>query len=236
MSIENNTFCWHGISTDVDKGKTFYPSVLGWNLVETDDGTMFSAPGGAVCHIQPAGDAPPSWCSFLSVDDLEASTAQAGKEGTILVPPTALSSGAFSVVTTPSGAVFGLYTATAADTLPAPGPGSVHWVELQSTNPEADLAWLESVFGLTHRTEQMAAGPHHILEANGTPRGGVTQSQSNRSSFVAWVQVANLEATIQALGDHGGSVVMSAVSDPAVGRMAIVTDPSGGSFGLIQPV
>ncbi|MFT5582642.1 MAG: putative enzyme related to lactoylglutathione lyase [Cognaticolwellia sp.] len=92
----------HGISNDVDKGKTFYPSVLGWNLVETDDGTMFSAPGGTICHMQPTEEAPPSWCSFLSVDYLEASTAQAGKSGSILAPPTPLSSGAFSVVATPS--------------------------------------------------------------------------------------------------------------------------------------
>jgi predicted enzyme related to lactoylglutathione lyase len=235
MSIENNTFCWHGISTDVEMGKAFYPSVLGWTLVDSDDGIMFVAPGGAVSHIQPADQGPPAWCSFLAVADLDASTKLAAEEGTILVPPTALASGRFSVVSTPSGAVFGLYEATDADVLATPGPGSIHWVELQRTEVESDLAWLAKVSGLSHRTEQMAAGPYNILEAGGAPRGGVMASPSGRSAFVTYVQVEDLDATLGKVGQSGGHIVMDAFSDPAVGRMALVSDPSGATFGLIQP-
>lgn len=237
MNIQDNTFCWHGISTDVDQGKSFYASVLGWDVAsDGGDSPMFVAPGGAVAHLQPPEGGPPSWCSFLSVADLDASTALAAAQGgVILVPPTDLPVGRFSVITTPSGAAFGLYQAAEQDELAAPGPGSIHWVELHSTTPDEDTAWLASVFGFSHRLQQMAAGPYHVLEADGEPRGGVMRAASDRSAFVAWVQVEDLDATTAKVGAHGGTIVTEAFADPKVGRMAVVADPSGATFGLIQP-
>jgi len=237
MSIQSNTFCWHGISTDMDQGKAFYPGVLGWDVRADSDGApMFVAPGGAVAHLQAPESGPPSWCSFLSVDDVDASTALAAEQGsTVLVQPTDLPAGRFSVVTTPSGAVFGLYQATEEDAVAAPGPGSIHWVELQSTTPGQDVAWMRSVFGFSSRVEEMAAGPYHVLEADGVPRGGVTSSPIDASVFVAWVQTDDLDATLAKVGAHGGKTVTETFADPAVGRMAVVSDPSGATFGLVQP-
>lgn len=238
MSIRSNIFCWHGISTDVDGGKAFYTSVLGWDITSDGDGApMFVAPGGAVAHIQAPENGPPSWCSFLSVDNLDARTALAAEQGgTVLVQPTDLPTGRFSVVTTPSGAVFGLYQATEEDALPAPGPGSIHWVELQSTAPDKDIAWLKSVFGFSYRTKETAAGRYHVLEADGVPRGGVTSCPFDGSVFIAWVQVHDLDATLSKVGAHGGKTVTESFADPAVGRMAVVSDPSGATFGLVQPM
>lgn len=237
MSIQSNTFCWHGISTDVATGTPFYTKVLGWDFTADGDGSpMFVAPGGAVAHIQPPDNGPPSWCSFLSVDDLDASTALARDQGgSVLMPPTDLPVGRFSVITTPSGAVFGLYQGADEDAVATPGPGSIHWVELQSTAPGADVAWLSSVFGFSSRVDEMAKGPYHVLEADGVPRGGVTASTVDASVFTAWVQVADLDATLAKVGAHGGKTLTDTFADPAVGRMAVVSDPSGATFGLVQP-
>lgn len=235
MTIENNTFCWTGITTDIDSAKAFYASVLGWNAAESPDGTVCIAPGGAVAHLQPPSEGPNNWCTFLAVDDLDGRTAQAGERGAILVPPTALTAGRFSVVATPSGAVFALYECAESDEMAKPGPGSVHWVELQSTNPEGDLAWLSEVFGFTHRTQQMAMGPYHVLEVDGASRGGVMQAQSPQSVMMTWVEVADLDETVASVGANAGQVVVGPMADPQVGRMAVVTDPSGAHFGLVQP-
>jgi predicted enzyme related to lactoylglutathione lyase len=237
MTISNNTFCWHGISTDVDQGKAFYTSVLGWQVApDTDGAPMFVAPGGAVGHLQAPDGAPASWCSFLAVDDLDASTALAVERGgSLMVPPTPLPAGRFSVVTTPSGAVFGLYEADASDELAEPGPGSIHWVELQSTRPEVDVSWLSEVFGFTDQVEQMASGPYHVLNADGVPRGGVAASHGDRSAFVAWVEVKDLADTLEKVEAHGGRALGEPVADPAVGRMVVVADPAGATFGLVQP-
>ena len=169
MSIQSNIFCWQGISTDVDRGTAFYSNVLGWDLAAQGAGpSTFVAPGGEVAHIQPAENGPPAWCPYLSVDDVDASTAVAAeKGGKLVVPPTDLPAGRFSIVTTPSGAAFGLYQSVESDAMAKPGPGSIHWVELQSTAPDADVAWLKSVFGFSDRVQDMAGGPYHVLEANG---------------------------------------------------------------------
>lgn len=216
MSIDNNTFCWFGIATDMDAGRRFYPQVLGWTLVDTDDGLMFVGPGGAVAHIQPP-QGPPSWCCYLSVDDLDARTALAAANGTVLVPPTPLAIGRFSVVMSPTGAVLGLYEATPSDALAAPGPGSVHQVDVQSTAAEADRAWLREAFALDH-----------TWQADGAPQGGVVDTAAPRSSVVAWVQVADLKDTLQKVQQHGGAMISGGED------RAIVADPGGAQFGLVQ--
>ncbi|MCA9568882.1 MAG: VOC family protein, partial [Myxococcales bacterium] len=147
--MRDNIFCWHGISTDVEGGQRFYPAVLGWDVTMEPGGPVFASAGGALAHLQPA-QGPPSWCAFLSVPDVDASTARAeASGGRVVVGPTDLPVGRYSVVTTPSGAVFGLYQAAKEDVLAADGPGSVHWVELHSTDVQRDLAWLGEVFGFT---------------------------------------------------------------------------------------
>lgn len=237
MSIQSNIFCWHGISTDLELGKAFYTGVLGWNVPPDGEGPpVFVAPGGAVAHLQAPDKGPPSWCSYLSVSDVDASTALAVDQGGVaVVPPTDLPSGRFSVVATPTGASFGLFQATEQDELAKDGAGSIHWVELHSTSAVEDVAWLESVFGFSSKVREMAAGRYHVLEIDGVPRGGVMASSSEVSSFVAWVAVDDLDATLAKVGPHGGKAVNGPFADPAVGRMAIVADPSGATFGLIQP-
>lgn len=237
MTIERNTFCWHGISTDLHTSKDFYTNVLGWTFSGGGEGgPVFLAPGGAVAHVQAPENEPPNWCSFLSVDDVDASTTLAAEHGSaVLVPPTDLPAGRFSVVTTPSGAVFALYQSAEADTMAKPGAGTVHWVELHSTAPEQDVAWFERVFGFTSKSVDFASGLYHVLEVDGVARGGVGPATSERSAFMAWVQVDDLDASLAKVAVHGGDAVGATTEEPAIGRMAVVSDPSGAVFGLIQP-
>jgi hypothetical protein len=235
MSIQSNTFCWQGISTDVATGTPFYSQVMGWDVADSEAGAVFVGPGGAVAHIQPLMDGTPAhWCTYLAVDDLDASTAAAGEQGAILVPPTALPAGRFSLVVTPSGAAFALYEADAADEQAKPGPGSLHWVELHSTSVDTDLAWFQEVFGIGHAVQQMPSGPYTVLQAGGANRGGVVPARTDRAVFFPWVQVADVAATVAAVRAHDGAVITD-VFEEAIGRMAVVADPSGAVFGVIQP-
>ena len=236
MSIQTNSFCWHAISTASETALPFYKSVLGWDVVEQDGQPLLSAPGGLVGHMQPVEGAA-AWCSYLAVDDVEARTAASAEAGgTIIVPPTKLPAGAFSVVASPSGAVFGLYQGVEEDEAPKPGPGTIHWVELHSTKLADDLQWLETSFGLGAEARQMSFGPYKVLTADGQSRGGAMESMDTPPSWLAWVEVADVDAALELVDAGGGSVIRPAFGDAEVGQMAVVADPSGAVFGLVKPV
>lgn len=235
MSIQTNTFCWHSINTTGGNSVDFYTSVLDWSIDESGDQPIISSPGGMLGHMQPT-DGPPAWCSFLAVDDIDASTAKSvAAGGMVIVPPTKLPAGAFSVVASPSGAVFGLYEGVEEDDAPKPGPGTIHWVELHSKALSADLAWLEESFGISSRAQQMAMGPYQVLTADGEPRGGAMEAIDTPSMWLAWVQVTDVEATVGKVNASGGSVLRDVFGDPEVGKMAVVADPTGAVFGVVQP-
>ncbi len=236
MSIQHNTFCWHGIATPVDAGKGFYTRVLDWTIADEGPGSpVFAGPGGQVAHIQAPEGGPAAWSSFLSVDDVDASTARVVETGgTLLVPPTDLPAGRFSIVTTPSGAAFGLYQAVEQDELAKPVPGSITWVDLHSPTPDDDVAWLAQTFGFAHHVEQMPSGPYHILEVDGEARGGVTASKDGTSTFVAWVLVEDLDDTLGRVEANAGRRLSPVMQDGGMRRMALVADPGGASFGLVQ--
>lgn len=238
MTISKNIFCWQGIATHPETGPDFYRAVLGWQVAAESGGPpVFIAPGGAVAHLASLDNAPPSWCAYLSVDDLDASTTLAAKHGgVVVVPPTDLPAGRFSMVTTPSGAAFALYQSAESDELASPGPGSLHWVELHSPAPDADVAWLSAVFGFTSRTQTQPDGEtYRVLQADGEDRGGVTRASGERSFFLPWVEVADLDETVANVSSNGGRSLGQPFADDSVGRMAMVSDPSGAVFGVVQP-
>ena len=151
MAYNNLEFCWHGvISTDTEKAKSFYAAALPWTVqtvpMGDSDATMFAANNIPRAHLMapPMEGVPSHWDNYLRVEDVDASTAAAvANGGKLIVPGTDIPPGRFSVVASPSGAMISLFHEADPTSANAPaGPGSVHWVELHSTNLEADLAWL----------------------------------------------------------------------------------------------
>jgi hypothetical protein len=94
---------------------------------------------------------------------------------------------------------------------------------------------MRSVFGFDVCEEQRASGPYHLLVKDGSDRGGVTASRSGVSAFVPWVEVAEVASVVEAVGEHGGRVVLGPFEDPDDGRKAVVADPAGAVFGVVTP-
>ena len=248
MAYTNNKFCWHGvISTDTTKAQAFYTEVLGWkaSTVPMGEGsaTMFAAADIPRAHLAaPQTEGVPSyWENYLRVEDVDASTkaalAHGGKE---LVPPTNIPPGRFSIVTSPTGAQLALFhEADSSATNPPPGPGSIHWVELHSTDIKADIAWMEATFGISTKTMPMPNGSYYILSTGSEDNmlGGAMQGEAPGvpSHWLAWVEVADLEDTLKRVAGHDGKVLTDIMEIESVGRIAVVQDPTGGTFGVIKP-
>jgi predicted enzyme related to lactoylglutathione lyase len=248
MAYKTNHFCWHGIiSTDVDKAVAFYGSALPFGIQTADMGgepvpmvTAAEIPRAHIAAPQMEG-VPSHWDSYLRVDDVDASTAEAvAQGGALVVPGTDIPPGRFSVVASPSGATFCLFhEADEATSHNAPGgaPGAVHWTELWSKDVEADLAWLTGTFGFGTETMQMPNGPYTILTSDGEYAGGVMASTEEKapSMWLPWIQVTDVDATVAGIEAEGGASVSPSMDLPTVGRMAVVADPTGGVFGVITP-
>jgi predicted enzyme related to lactoylglutathione lyase len=94
------TFCWTDLTTtDQDAAKQFYGALFGWELEDVPVGngvvyTMARVGGKDVGAISPQpqmlrdAGAPPTWNSYVSVEDADAVAQRAGELGaTVLGPP-----------------------------------------------------------------------------------------------------------------------------------------------------
>lgn len=247
MSLTNHTFCWLGvISTDPARTTPYYAEVLGWTSkvvpMGDEDATLFAAADGKErAHTQaPAMEGVPShWNNYLRVEDVDVSARKVVAEGgKMLVPGTDIPPGRFSVVASPSGATLTLFREADADSTDAgAGEGSIHWVELHSSDLVADLAWLKACFGLETQTMDMPSGPYHVLKSGDLQVGGAMKQERDGapSMWLSWVQLADVDAAMVRGAKNGGKVITPTFEIPGIGRMGILADPTGGVFGVITP-
>ena len=110
-------FSWNELlTTDVEKAGAFYTQLFGWATAAMPGGmpyTLFKKDGleagGMMKH--PAPDAPPSWLAYVTVSDIDASSARV-KElgGTICKEPFEIPQvGRIAIAVDPQGAGFGLF-------------------------------------------------------------------------------------------------------------------------------
>jgi uncharacterized protein len=119
----NGAFSWTELLTnDVAGARKFYAQLLGWQFDEmpTQHGTysVISVGGqkiGGIMATPPeAGGMPPTWGSYVTVDDVNARAAAVKNlGGKVVVPPTDIPGvGRFCVIQDPQGAAISLITYT----------------------------------------------------------------------------------------------------------------------------
>jgi len=246
MAYTDLSFCWHGIVTpDTAAARAFYTEALGWSANDMPMGegtaTMLD-PGDGVprAHLTapPEAGIPAHWDSYLRVADVDAATRKAVEHGgAMLVQPTDIAPGRFSVVTSPSGATVSLFHEANPESTDAPSGSGIHWTELHSHELQADLDWLRATFGITTEVMDMPTGPYHLLRQGERMIGGALAAQNAEapSMWLVWLAVEDVDNTAAKVRASGGSVLGERMDAPGVGAMYIAADPTGGVFGIIQP-
>jgi predicted enzyme related to lactoylglutathione lyase len=248
VAYVNNKFCWHSIVTgDVEKAKSFYSDAIGWGITTMEMGdetaTMVTAAGIPRAHIMqpPMEGVPNHISSYLRVEDVDAGVeAAVANGGKVVAPPTDIPPGRFSAVASPSSAVFLLFHEANEETAqnPRPGDGAIHWVELHSTDIDADIEWLTNAFGLTAGAMDMPnGGSYYMLGDEETSVGGAMQTMNPGapSHWLVWISVADVDACLGRVKSQGGQIFNDPMDMPGVGRMAVVADNQGAAFGVITP-
>lgn len=115
-------FSWAQLNTDdPDRANDFYGQLLGWTVGASDNDKFTYqrfllegvAHAGLMVIDQRSGDVPVLWQIYFRVDDPAVAARRVEQlGGRIVVPPTRIVAGRFTVVEDPSGVLFGLDTMT----------------------------------------------------------------------------------------------------------------------------
>jgi uncharacterized protein len=183
------------------------------------------------------GAPPPHWLGHIRVEKLEDTIAKATQAGGRLAAgPFELGDvGRFAIVGDPQGAFVSVYEA--ASEQPAP-EGVFVWDELATGDVDGAQRFYEEVFGW--RTADMGAdyGGYRVFSCGETRIAGLMALPHDDvpAHWQPYVYVADPDATVAQAAELGGSALMGPMDVPEVGRIAVLRDPQGATFGIIEPV
>jgi predicted enzyme related to lactoylglutathione lyase len=247
------TFSWVDLSTSDPAGaKGFYGELFGWEFDDQPVGdgivyTMCRLDGGEVCALSEQQDQersmgiPPHWNNYVTVDDVDARTAQAsGLGGTVMAEPfDVLEAGRMSVVADPAAAVFSMWQprnsigATVVNV-----PGALTWNELATRDTEGAKRFYRGLFGWRLQDMDTGGGPAYAIIYNGERSNGGIREQSEAEAgipphWLPYFAVETADAAVARAGELGGTVLMQPTTVPA-GRFAAIADPQGAVFAVFE--
>ncbi|MFN0247682.1 MAG: VOC family protein [Kofleriaceae bacterium] len=242
------TFCWTELhTTDPNNARGFYGELLGWKLEDMPmpqgSYTMASVNGKHVAGLTKTSEeaakmgAPPTWQSYIAVDDVKASASKAAElGGKVLVGATQMGPGTFAVIQDPTGAVFLLWhTTTPMGTFLYGEPGAMNWNELITTDVVAAQAFYTKLFGWT---AEATPGMDYTVFQQGDRQIGGLMSQPDEmkgapSMWGVYFAVDDVDASITKATKLGATILAPVMDVPNVGRFAWLSDVQGAPFAVM---
>ncbi len=243
---------WADLTTpDLAAAKKFYSGLLGWTFRDIHFGkadyavaSLDGRPvGGLVQRLVPPGEQRrPAWLAFIAVRDVDAAKQTALSHGAKIVyePRTFPERGRQAVFSDPEGAVFAVLASSSGD----PGdflaaPGAWIWNSLHAHDADKEAAFYQTLFGYDVFDLPADDGLDHlVLSSDDYARASVNSMPDKTSrrhphwvNFARVVDAADAAAKVVALG---GRVLVEPHVDRHGGRVALVADPMGAVFGLME--
>ena len=240
------TPCWADLAVpDVDAAREFYSAVLGWTYLDTGEEyghyQMCQRDGhcaAGLSALQNAGQ-PAAWTTYLASDDVDSSARRITDSGGKLLaePFDVPHSGRMCVGLDPQGAAFGVWQS--AGSIGAEiynEPGSLVWNEAGVADPDAARQFYAAVFGYSYQPVEGDSQAYTTFHRDGDPLGGIGGLDSMPSGtpphWLAYFMVTDADAAAAAAVERGATVPNGTFDTP-YGRMAVITDPQGATFGIV---
>jgi predicted enzyme related to lactoylglutathione lyase len=240
------------VTPDLDGAKRFYGGLFGWSFRDVSIGEKDKAYTLALLDGQPVGglfhkaastgqQRQPAWLTFVAARDLDvAEKAVLAHGGKVLSPPRTHSRrGRQAIFADPQGAVFAVLQSSSgdpADLLAAPGEWI--WSSLITSDPDAGAAFYQELFGYEVFELTSESRPNHVLLAtDGYARASANALPADSHSHPHWlnfVRVVNAKDMAAKVTALGGRVLVEPHADRHGGMIAVVADPSGAPFGLLE--
>lgn len=263
MAKPSGGFIWYELITpNPDAAATFYGDVVGWRVggqaqppgVTNDYRMIARSDGGmaggvlALTGEMQAGGARPLWLGYLHVDDVDAqATSIEAEGGSILMPAVDIPQGRIAMVADPQGAPIYLMKPIP----PADKPDAesdvfsyteaqhVRWNELQSSDPDASVAFYTSHFGWQQQGD-MDMGPmgkYRFIRHGDGMIGAIMPQMADvpHSGWSYYIGVDDIDRAVSAVAT-GGGMLNGAITPIPGGEFSVhASDPQGARFGLVGP-
>lgn len=227
-------------STDLDGSHQFYGRLFGWTKQEfgPDAGGYghYLKDGDLVAGFGPATDPArgTSWAVYFATLDAADTAKLVSKHGgeIVLEPMQIFGQGTMAVFRDPAGAYFSVWQPDQHRGAELTGlPGSMTWAELYTTDIEAAKSFYSAVLTVSMRDVSMGEGPAYTLfEAGGVAVAGAMPGP--RSYWSIYFEVDDCDVAADKAISLGANEMLR--DDSAAGRLAIMTDPQGGMFGIVK--
>jgi predicted enzyme related to lactoylglutathione lyase len=247
-------FCWAELATtDQDAAKKFYTSLFDWAIEDVPMGdqgvyTMLKVRGKQACALYKMGPdmkgkMPPHWSAYVAVtsaDDAAKKVESAG--GTIVQKPfDVMDVGRMAVAQDPTGAMFCLWQPKKHKGAEVTNePGAVCWNELMTRDTPAATKFYGAVFGWKPDVMKMDGfGTYTVFKIGDTRVAGMMEATSQMANvpphWLVYFAVTGCDTVADKTAKLGGKVLAKPQDIPNVGRFAVLQDPQGAAFGVLQP-
>jgi predicted enzyme related to lactoylglutathione lyase len=245
---EEGTFSWADLSTtDLDSAIALYTDLFGWKVTKED------IPGGGVYAMfringkdvaaasgqrEDEKGMPPHWNVYVTVEDAELTAKQAESlGGTILAPAfDVMEYGRMSVIADPTGAVFCAWEPKATIGAQLLGEeGALSWVELLTNDTAKAGAFYKELFGY-ELSPFGDDGTYTVFKKGETQIAGMMKApmEGMPNYWGLYFTTDDVDRVHDKVKAAGGQAMMEPTDMPEVGRLAVLTDAQGASFGVIK--
>jgi predicted enzyme related to lactoylglutathione lyase len=242
------------VTPNLDVARTFYGALFGWTFRAVSGDPNYSlvlldgeAIGGIYQKPLPPGQSQQSsWLTFLAVRDVRATQQSAVQMGAkLLSPPHSYPRrGRQAVLADPDGAVFAILAADGGDPPDyLAASGAWIWTSMFVSNPQQETAFYKRLFG--YDVYDMAAdggeqgdAQHYILSSEDYARVGLNALPADASRrhphWLNFIRVTDAADTATKAVALGGRILVEPRTDRHGGRLAVLADPSGAPFGVME--
>ena len=241
-------FLWVDLLTpDVAGAEAFYGKLFGWSFTRIGDYTLAflgDEPMAGIVRVEAKASESKRarWVGYISVPDVAAAQRQVVSQGgKVLVGARSFPKrGALAVFADREGAIFGVMSSSSGDVEDfLTETGDWIWAQFLSREGDAAAKFYASIAGSTVLDAPKPDGSKRwLLVSQGYARASVVEiPRSHTDSGPGWlgyIRVTDVTSTVALAGKLGGRMLVSPKPDLFDGKVAIIADPSGGVFGVLQ--
>jgi predicted enzyme related to lactoylglutathione lyase len=244
-TYDPGTFCAVDLVTpDREGSKAFYAGLLGWTAEDLEHGyTAFRHDGAFVAGAielsveQQAAGSPPTWTTYVRVEDADATAARVVELGGSLLGtafdiPDAGRGVAFA---DPQGAVLLAWEAGGFEGAELVNESNAWaWNDLQTPDPDAAVPFYTELFGWEVAPVAESGGIYWSIASDGRTIGGIMRStQTPRPFWTVYFGVDDVDDALERVATGGGTTLLEPITVPT-GRFTMALDPQGAAVCLLE--